>query len=200
MPGHERYENLDAATYEKKTLMYLLCRITSDKVLRPTLSEINNVKVLDVGLGTGLYTRILLANGCDVTGVDQHPHLCTVPVTVHPGDATALTAAVGDEQFDTVVSTWMTDYLSPDQLQMFITQAHAVLRDGGVFYTTVVRRCPVSWLYITAARRIRGVSKYSYTADQLNAMAQTAGFASMRLIPLNALCGMRWAYVLIARK
>ena len=201
MGGHERYNNIDAETYEKKTLMYGLCRITSDKVLVPALEAIADCRVLDVGLGTGLYTRILLRNGCEVVGVDQHPHLCTVPVTVHKGDATTLREAVGENAtFDAVVSTWMTDYLSPDAMAGFFREAHAVLRDGGTFYTTVVRRCPVSRLYITAAKRIRGVSKFCYTAEEIEAMATGAGFDSVRLVPLDALLGMRWAFLVVAQK
>jgi predicted TPR repeat methyltransferase len=200
MRGHERYERLDAETYEKPTLMMWLCRNTSDTVLRPMLGKIRNCNVLDVGLGTGLYTKILLANGCSVIGVDQHPHLCKVPVKVHQGDATTLTAVVGQKEFDAVVSTWMTDYLGAESLETFFAQAYAVLGDGGQLLTTVVRRCAVSLLYVTAAKRVRGVNKFCYRPEAIEAMVKKAGFDSVRLVPLDAMLGMGWAYAVVARK
>ena len=199
MTGHERYETVTSGQYEKKTLMYLLTRITSDRTLRPLIGQIQNCKVLDVGLGTGLYTRTLLEHNCDVTGIDQHPRLCTVPVTVHQADATELGRAVGEEKFDVVLSTWMTDYLDCQSLAAFFSQAKAVLKPHGKFITTVIRRYGVGLPYVTAAKLIRGINKYTYKKPQLARMLHAAGFTDINLIPLNAWLGIPWAWTIVAK-
>ena len=199
MPGHERYENITAAQYEKKTLMYLLTRITSDRKLRPLIAAIQNCKVLDVGLGTGLYTSILLQHNCDVTGVDRHPHLCTLPITVHAADAGELTKVVPADEFDVVLSTWMTDYLDRASLAAFFSQARAVLKPGGKLITTVIRRYGVGLPYVTAAKLIRRINKYTYRKPQVRQIAQQAGFTDIQLIPLNAWLGIPWAWAVVAQ-
>lgn len=199
MGGHERYNQVTSEQYEKKTLMYLLTRITSDRKLRPLIAGIENCKVLDVGLGTGLYTRILLEHNCDVTGVDQHPHLCKLDITVHCGDAGELSKLVGDATFDVVLSTWMTDYLDGECLGSFFGQAKAVLRPRGRLIATVIRRWGVGLPYVTAAKVIRGVDKYTYARAQVIQLLQHAGFTEIDLIPLNAWLGIGWAWAVVAQ-
>ena len=199
MPGHERYENITAVQYEKKTLMYLLTRITSDRTLRPLIGRIENCKVLDVGLGTGLYTTILLEHNCDVTGIDPHPHLCKLPITVHQADAGQLAKVVPSGEFDVVVSTWMTDYLDSEALAGFFSQARTVLKPGGKLITTVIRRYGVGLPYVAAAKLIRRINKYTYRGPEVLQFLRQAGFTDIQLIPLNAWLGIPWAWAVVAQ-
>jgi len=104
MKNYDRYKNVTAEVYEKKGIMYYLCRMPSDKKIIPLLSQIKSKNVLDVGLGTSYYTRILIENN-NVTGIDQNPHLCNLPIKLYKGDASELCALVGEEKFGIVLSS-----------------------------------------------------------------------------------------------
>lgn len=197
MVGYERYKTMTAKQYDKKTIMHYLCRIPADRKLIPAVSQIENKKVLDVGLGTGAYTKLLLDKNT-VVGVDQNPHLCQLPITVHKGDATELSALVEGEKFDIVLSTWMTDYLNTDQLQSFFVEARAVLNNGGKLMTTVIATYGFGSFYVTIARLIRGVNKYTYSKKQIIEKLKDAGFTDIKIVSLNSWC-FPWAYLVIAQ-
>lgn len=59
MENYERYKNVTADSYEKKGVMYYLCQILSDKKIIPLLSKIENKKIIDIGCGSGYYTKFL---------------------------------------------------------------------------------------------------------------------------------------------
>ena len=200
MPGTERYERMGARQYDRKTLMYYLCRTPANRRLLPAVAAIRHSKVLDVGLGTGAYTRLLLeeGKGNTVVGVDLYPHLCELPITVHRGDAAQLRSLVGAERFDLVLSTWMTDYLSPDALRAFVEAARAVLAPGGELVTTVIATYGFGFLYVRLAKLLRGVDKYTYRRRGILEMLRDAGFESRRVYPLRSWC-FPWAYLVRAR-
>ncbi|MHC4618681.1 MAG: class I SAM-dependent methyltransferase [Planctomycetota bacterium] len=75
MKNYERYLTTTAEEYDKKTIMSYFCRVPSDRKIIPLLSEIKGKKILDVGLGTGRYSRILTKEN-EVVGIDHNPHLC----------------------------------------------------------------------------------------------------------------------------
>ena len=81
MENYDRYKTVTSACYEKKDLMDYLVRIPSDKKLVPLIDGIKGKKILDVGLGTGRYTRLLVKDN-EVVGVDRNPHLCQLPIKV----------------------------------------------------------------------------------------------------------------------
>jgi cyclopropane fatty-acyl-phospholipid synthase-like methyltransferase len=140
---------------------------------------------------------LLKDNG--IVGIDQNPHLCRLPITVHKGDATKLTELVGGEKFDVVLSTWMTEYLDGQQLQEFFNEARKVLKDDGRLITTIISKYGLGWLYITAAKMIRGINKYNYTGKRVTDMLKGAGFTDIEIINLNSWLYVPWAYLVIAR-
>ncbi len=198
MIGHERYQGMTAAQYDKKTLMHYLCRIPADKRLLPAVRSIEHKRVLDVGLGTGGYTRLLLEQDNEVVGVDQHPHLCLLPITVHAGDAGELSRLVGEDRFDIVLSTWMTDYLDARHLQDFFTQAKAVLRPNGRLMTTVIERYGFGAFYTTVAKYVRGVDKFTHPRQAVRRMLCAAGFTDIEFTALRAWV-VPWAHWVVAR-
>ena len=195
MAGYERYRQMTAAQYDQKTPMYYLFRVPANRKLVPEIHRLSGKKILDVGLGTGSYTRLLLEKNT-VVGVDQNPHLCELPIPVHCGDAADLALVVGSERFDIVLSTWMTDYFDLEQLQQFFQQADAVLNPGGKLMTTMITPYGFGSLYVRAARWLRGVDKYTHSKRKVARLLQPQ-FTDVKFIDLNAwFCP--WAYLVIA--
>jgi ubiquinone/menaquinone biosynthesis C-methylase UbiE len=197
MANYDRYKTESAESYEKKCLMDYLVRIPSDKKLLPLISQIKGKKILDVGLGTGRYTKILL-NDNDVIGIDRNPHLCRLPIKVLQADATQFVGLVEAHSFDTVFSTWMTEYLNPEQLSTFFQQARITMRQGGEFVTTIISKHGFGFLYITAAGLLRGVSKYNYSKSEVCDKLREAGFKEISIVNLNSWLGIPWAYMVVA--
>jgi ubiquinone/menaquinone biosynthesis C-methylase UbiE len=197
MLSHDRYTDYTPELYAKHGIMTYLCRRPSDKKLIPEISRIKGKSILDVGLGTGDYTRLLLANN-KVVGVDQNPHLCRLPITVHKGDATELSSLVGQEKFDIVLSTWTTDYLNRGKLQQFFCESKKVLKDGGKLMTTVIRLNGWGLIYLFLARFVRGVDKHACSTRGVIKMLRKAGFNEIDIVNLNSWLGVPWAYLVIA--
>jgi SAM-dependent methyltransferase len=198
MKNYERYLQITAEEYEKKTIMSYFCRIPSDRRIIPLLAGLADKKILDMGLGGGYYTRYLVDKNV-VVGVDQNPHLCKLDVPVHKGDATELSVLVGEEKFDIVFSAWMTEYLDGEQLDGFFVESKKVLRDSGKLITTVVSKYGLGFLYITMARMLRGIDKYNYHKKQIIEKLKKAGFADVEIIRLDSWLFVPWAYLVIAK-
>jgi SAM-dependent methyltransferase len=178
--------------------MDYLVRIPSDKKLIPLIAGIKGKKILDVGLGTGRYTRLLL-NDNKVIGVDQNPHLCQLPIKIHQGDATQLAELAGDEKFDVVFSTWLTEYLNPEQLSGFFRQAKTVLTNKGQLISTVISKHGFGFLYITAAKLLKDISKYNYDEHQVRNKLREAGFTDVSIVNLSSWLSIPWAYLVVAQ-
>ena len=196
--GHNRYLNYTPESYEKQGIMTWLCRMPADRKLVPAISQIKGKHILDVGLGTGDYTRLILDNNT-IVGVDQNPHLCRLNVKVHKGDATELSKLIGDEKFDIVLSTWMTDYFNGEKLQLFFNEAKKVLKADGSLMTTTIR--PNGWglVYLFLARYWRKVDKHGCAKKLVVEKLKKAGFKDIQLINLNSWLGVPWACLVIAK-
>lgn len=199
MQGPERYRTYTTQSYEEKRgIMMYLCRMPSDKKIIPVLSQIKGKSILDVGLGTGRYTKILLTDNY-VVGVDRNPHLCQLPIKVYNGDATELSALVGGQKFDIVLSTWMTDYLDGQKLQQFFCEAKKVLKDGGQLITTTIRASGWGLVYLFLARYFRGVDKHGCSKRRVVEKLRKAGFGEIEMINLSSWLGIPWACLVIAK-
>jgi ubiquinone/menaquinone biosynthesis C-methylase UbiE len=198
MANYDRYKAETAESYEKRCLMDYLVRIPSDKKLVPIILQIKGKKILDVGPGTGRYTSLLLKDN-EVVGIDRNPHLCRLPIKVLQSDATQFVGLVGARSFDTVFSTWMTEYLNPEQLSTFFKQARMALKENGELVTTIVSKCGFGFLYINAAKMIRGTDKYNYTKKTVANMLKEAGFADIKIINLDSWLHIPWAYLIVCR-
>lgn len=198
MTGFDRYKSMTAKQCNRKTLMYYLCRVPANRALIPVIRQIENKKVLDVGLGSGYYTKLLLDKNT-VVGIDQNPHLCELQIKVYSGDATELSSIVRDEKFDVVLSTWMTDYLNIAKIGRFFAEAKAVLKDGGKLMVTFPDTYGLGFFYVKAARLIRGVEKYTHNKRKIVEKLQETGFKSIEIVKLNSWLYLPWAYMTIAQ-
>jgi ubiquinone/menaquinone biosynthesis C-methylase UbiE len=177
--------------------MSWFCSMPASRKIVPLLSEIKNKKILDVGLGTGYYTRALLENN-EVVGLDRNIHLCKLPVKLYEGDATKMTKLLKDEKFDIVVSMWMTDYLNPAKLSAFFAESKKVLKPGGKLMTTVISRYGFGFVYITLARKLRNIDKYNYNKTEIIEKLKQAGFANIEIVNLTSWLKVPCAYLVIA--
>jgi len=105
-----------------------------------TLKMLGNTKgkkVLDLGCGTGLYTRILKRMGAKVKAIDISKNMVEIARKEVPnaefkvGSATKL--PYKNEFFDIVVSPLMIEYLSILQWNKALKEVHRVLKKGGYF-------------------------------------------------------------------
>jgi SAM-dependent methyltransferase len=88
------------------------------------------VSVLDVGCGTGIAARLLMARGCDVLGLEPDPRMAAVArrrgVPVEEGTIEEWSA--GDRRFDLLTAGQAWHWVDP---QRGPRRAAAVLRPGG---------------------------------------------------------------------
>jgi ubiquinone/menaquinone biosynthesis C-methylase UbiE len=198
MKNYERYLTTTAEQYDKKTIMSYFCRVPSDRKIIPLLSKIRDKKILDVGLGTGYYSSVLTKQN-HVAGVDHNPHLCKLPIQVYQGDATELSRLVNQEKFDIVISTWMTEYLNEEQLSAFFAESKKVLNDQGKLITTMISKYGFGFVYVTAARLLRGIHKYNYHKKDVIAKLKETGFSRVEIVALDSWLYLPWAYLVIAQ-
>ncbi len=197
MKNYDRYRDMTARDYDKKTLMSWFCSVPANRKIFPLLSQIKNKKILDVGLGTGFYTRALMKDN-EIVGLDRNIHLCKLPIKLYEGDATEITKFVKDEKFDLVVSMWMTDYLNPEKLSAFFAESKRVLKPGGKLMTTIISRYGFGFVYIYLARKVRKIDKYNYNKTEIMEKLNQAGFASIEIVNLTTWLKVPCAYLAVA--
>ena len=98
-----------------------------------------NVKtVLDIGIGTGLLSEVLYKEGIQITGVDFSEKMLAQAKQKMPGGRfiqfdfnAGLPAALKDEKYDCIISSYAIHHLSDQQKVVFISQLISHLNTGG---------------------------------------------------------------------
>lgn len=196
---HERYK-LNPPGRLMGLIPSLLWRIPSDRLLIPVIRRFSGKKVCDVGCGNGVYSRIFLDNNNTVTGVDLNPRLRGINMEVIRRDAADYAGVFERAPCDVVFSGWMTEYLSRDRLAAFFRQSYLALGDNGVFITTVISDKCWGKFYVTLAKKLRGVDKYSYPSALAEEMLKNAGFQEIKIVKMDSWFGIPWAMLFICRK
>ncbi len=105
------------------------------------LPPLSGRRVLELGAGTGRYTRLFARQAESVLAVDLSPQSVRINrqrlagfdnVVVEAGDVTELD--LGREQFDLVFINWLLLYLDDADVQQVIRQAARALRVGGTLF------------------------------------------------------------------
>jgi len=194
MKNYNRYKSISSEQYEKKGIMYYLCRKPSDKKIFSIIEKIKNKKVLEVGIGTGYYTKTFLKNKCDVTGVDINPHLGrNLGIKIVKAKADDFSKKFRNEKFDVVASFWMTEYLNEEQLEGFLRESKNVLKKKGVLITTIISNKGLGWIYTFLAKKIKGIDKYGYSEMKIKSCLKEKSFDDNGMIKLNSWLGISWA-------
>jgi predicted TPR repeat methyltransferase len=176
---------LDAVSYEKKTLLSILIGEKCDKIIGELISGIKNRKILELGCGTGRYTKIYYEDN-DIKCIDINPHLFELGnVPVIKGNVTELDNLLGkDERFDYITSFWMSEYLTEKELTQTLTLSAKFLNPNGLIIFTFISNGLIGRLYIAGAK-IKGIPKYKYSNDKIYKIAGNAGLEIVKNIPVR---------------
>jgi SAM-dependent methyltransferase len=175
-------------------------------------------RVLDVGCGTGIFSRYLASRGWSVKGVDLSPLMIQRARDIpHDGitfEVSSIEEIHSDAQFDAIVALSMLEYVEDDEAA--IQKFADMLREGGVLVVSVPNR-------VGLLRRIEGIiygirsatrdklfadrgeylkhQKRQYSPFELDIMMRRVGLKKKRTIYLNAgVAGPSWLLPFLERR
>lgn len=197
--NYDRYRKVTEQKYNKKKISTYLMRKPSDRILIPFASHICGKKVLEVGIGFGYYTKYYMNNENTVKAVDINPQLGShIGIDIVPGSADQL-QNLFKETFDCIVSFFMTEYISYQEMKEFIQQSLKLLNKGGKFATTIILKKGIGRLYIILAR-LKGIKKYNYSMEEIKSMVPDCQNMDVHITALNGILNIPYAVLLEIEK
>lgn len=194
MKNFDRYKGYSQSKYNRKGLSYYLMRKPADHILLSYLEKIKKKKILEVGIGYGYYTKVLIKNKNKVTGADVNPELGkSIGIDIIETAANKLDVNI-KEKYDLILSFFMTEYLSKLELEAFIRQSLNLLNVNGVFSTTIILNKGIGKFY-TSMAQIKGIKKYAYSYKDIMDLANISG-NKIRIVPLNSIFKIPFAVFL----
>ncbi len=156
-----------------------------------------DVRVADIGCGTGLHTEMFTKEGVrSVIGFDKSEAMITQARKRYPdrefivGDATVATMAAAD-QFDLVTLFYFTVYLVPERQQM-LRNIYLWLAPGGLFVCHIVNKLKFDPILESASPFV-GFSVQKYADDRVT--KSQVFFDEFEYVGDFQLHGSRGAYV-----
>lgn len=193
--NYDRYNALTEKKYNRKKLSFYLMRKPLNKILIPYVTDICGKKVLEVGIGFGYYTKYYLNNDNKVKGLDINSQLGkNIGVEIAQGLANQL-IYIFKEKFDYIISFFMTEYLSYQEMREFVEQGVVLLNKGGKFATTIILNKGLGRWYIICAR-IKGIKKYNYTMREIKSLIPDEPNLKHQITPLNSILKIPFAILL----
>ncbi len=185
-PDPETYDQLVAdpiknfvATNNYEFFVQVKCDLVWRFAHRAFPATAPNLRVLDIGCGTGAMLRVLAQRFREVRGCDpaQSMVVRAGPAAVHMPDPTHLPFT--DGYFDIALSACVYHHIALERRAAHVADVHRVLRPGGLFLIfehnpynpltrLIVRRCPLD----ENAQLLAGV--------ETKRMLQSAGFDAVR--------------------
>jgi predicted TPR repeat methyltransferase len=195
----DRYKNIGREAYEQKGLAHYVLRVPVDRIVVPLVQCVRDKKVIDVGCGTGHYSRLFAKNN-EVTGVDVNPHLAEgTRLHVIAARAERFASKMPAAHYDVVFSAWMTEYLDKDRLSSFFKESYSVLPVGGELVSTMIDGRGLGFVYVLLAA-LKGIRKYSHPRPLVVRELGTIGFKNIKVTGVPSWLGVPFAYVVSARK
>lgn len=189
----ERYRGKSGSYCEQTTLVIYLVGRNADRVILEKLAGIENIDVLELGCGSGKFTRFYYRQN-RVTAIDINPQLFQpLPgVKVIQGNVADIKALLpSSARFDLIFSAWLTEYLCPADLRAALRGSREHLKKDGVIIFTFVNRDLLGSLYVGGAR-LKGIKKYSYSVPRVRKIAAEIGF---RIIEIKRMRRLGFGYL-----
>lgn len=173
--NYERYFQLDSEAYEKTTLISVLIGKECDKIIFNIVSQLKDKNILELGCGTGRYTKMYFQNN-NVKCIDINPHLFTLKnVPIIKGNVTQLNQLLSkEERFDCITSFWMTEYLSQKEITTTLSYCNEFLDKNGVVIISFISKGLLGRFYISGAK-IKGIKKYCYSKNKIKEIILKTG-------------------------
>lgn len=112
-------------------------RLVVDPVLIPLLDHLikPGINALDVGCGSGMYTRELADRGAQVTGIDKNPSLIAQAEREVAGSIKWIAGNIAEWQsytfFDVILAVFSLNEMPPTELRLAIEKIGKTLKNGG---------------------------------------------------------------------
>ncbi len=184
----ERYRGKRGSYCEQTTLVIYLVGRNADRVISKKLADIENIDVLELGCGSGKFTRLYYRQN-RVTAIDINPQLFQpLPgVKVIKGNVADIKALLpSSARFDLVFSAWLTEYLCPADLRATLLGSREHLKKNGTIIFTFVSQDLLGGIYVAGAR-LKGIQKYNYSLATIKRIAAEAGLVVTGVNPLRRL-------------
>ena len=168
----ELYKKLATIYEEKSPRKVLMC--VEEKSLKSSIPNLKGKKVLDVGCGTGRWSKLLIKKGGDVLGIDSSKDMLKVANKVEKLKTKYMDARkinLPANSFDLVFSSMMLTHLK--DYKKAIEQMIKVLKPGGILIVSdlhgaAFRGRPAQVQFITKKGKILITSYPIFPADILN--------------------------------
>jgi ubiquinone/menaquinone biosynthesis C-methylase UbiE len=165
---------------DKKILNGLVTRLLGDKHMK-------DLRVLDVGCGSGNYTIALKELGFNIEGLDisdtmlAHAKNKNGTITWHKGDATKL--QFKDGEFDCIVSVLASHHMR--DLESAIVELGRVVKKGGklVLFTSTPELIDGFWLKHYVPGVVKVTSSSMTSLEKLQTYFTKAGFSKLNAMP-----------------
>ena len=183
--NYERYDQLGWESYEKKSLLSILIGKKCDTIIGEVIVGIKGKKILELGCGTGRYTKIYDKSNA-IKCIDINPHLFKLSnVPLIKGNVAELDKLLNNEErFDYITSFWMSEYLNEKEIEQTLTKSRKFLALNGLIIFTFISDGLIGRLYIAGAG-IKKIVKYKYSSDKMHKIIGNAGLEIVKNIPVK---------------
>jgi ubiquinone/menaquinone biosynthesis C-methylase UbiE len=164
--GASLWFNRFAARWQRRTFMNLL----------ESVGDISGKQVLDVGCGTGRWSRILRDRGAMVTGIDLQSETLNENARRIPGcrfvEMSADSIGFKDRSFDLITTVTTLQHVPHGSQELALSEMRRVLRDSGA-------------AILLENTTDRGIHVFANSIEEWSSKALAAGFRVEHIVPYD---------------